>query len=217
MFESSEERRDSGGVRSPEDARSSKSSKLSSLRMSSSSNEIKSRHCRLLLKEVALSEKRVRSVTNSFSESRSEKESNVGRPVSVVPFDELKALERKDSCLIKVMSPPRISLCSSSSPEHKVGKVGKSGVTDELTGLSESTSKLRGSQKLNCVSEDTDCGTGDGEGESDGQALMDRRSEAWLTGADGGLINTISGVTTLAPGILRAPLQNQRQCKATLG
>ena len=91
---SSEQRRDSGGVRSPGDARSSKSSKLSSLRKSSSSKDIRSKRCRLLLKEAVLSLKRVRSVTNSFSESRSENESNVGRPVSVVPFDESNAFER---------------------------------------------------------------------------------------------------------------------------
>lgn len=93
MEASSEQRRDSGGVNRPGDARSSKSSKLSSLKKSSSSKEIRSMRCRLLLRQAALSEKRVRSVTNSCSESRSEKESKVGSPVSVGAFNESNALE----------------------------------------------------------------------------------------------------------------------------
>ena len=55
-----------------------------------------------------------------------------------------------------------------------------------------STNRLRGSQKSKSVAERVvlDREIGDGEGERDGQELMERRSEAWLAVADGGWINT---------------------------
>ena len=84
---SSDVRRESGGVMRPTDANcseASRSSKLSSLRNSSSSNGRSSRG-RLLPRNTGESqgEKRVRSVIGSCSEPMSEKVSNVGRPPSV--------------------------------------------------------------------------------------------------------------------------------------
>lgn len=62
------------------------SSKLDSLRKSSSSNGVKSNRCRLLPKKTvdSVGENRVRFVTKSFSESRSEKDSKVGKPPNVL-------------------------------------------------------------------------------------------------------------------------------------
>ena len=55
-----------------------------------------------------------------------------------------------------------------------------------------STNRLRGSQTLKSVVEIVvlDREIGDGEGEREGQELMERRSEAWLAVTDGGWINT---------------------------
>lgn len=55
-----------------------------------------------------------------------------------------------------------------------------------------STNKLRGSQKSKSVADMVvlDREIGDGEGEREGQELMERRSEAWLAVTDGGWINT---------------------------
>lgn len=55
---------------------------------------------------------------------------------------------------------------------------------------------LRGSQqKSNSVSDFADVGAGDGDGERDGQELMERRSEAWLAVTEGGWMKTgVKGV-----------------------
>ena len=131
-----------------------------------------------------------RSVVKSFSESRSENVSKVGRPPSVEADRDSNGLLKCDSCLIRLRSPPRINLCSSSSPEHRVGKVGKSTAVAMLFVFRVSTNRFRGSQKSKSVSDMTECGTGEGEGERDGQELMERRSEAWLPISEGGWINT---------------------------
>ena len=56
------------------------------------------------------------------------------------------------------------------------------------------TSKFRGSQKSKSVSDVTDRGIGDGEGESDGQETpAERRSDAWLAVTDGGCRKTVPG------------------------
>ena len=44
-----------------------------------------------------------------------------------------------------------------------------------------------------------DCESGDGEGESEGQELMERGSEAWLAVTDGGWINTTDTTNSLDP------------------
>ena len=85
---------------------------------------------------------------------------------------------------------PKINLCSSSSPGQRVGNGGKSTVVVALPGLCESTRISRGLQKLRLVLEGFDCCAGDGEGEREGQELMDRRSEAWLAITEGGWMNT---------------------------
>ena len=96
-------------------------------------------------------------------------------------------------------SPPRIILCSSSSPEHKVGKGGKSMAI--WLEFCVSTKRFRGSQKSISVVElmVLDCESGDGEGESEGQELMERGSEAWLAVTDGGWINTTDTTNSLDP------------------
>lgn len=48
------------------------------------------------------------------------------------------------------------------------------------------TRRLRGSQKSNPISEVTDRGIGDGDGESDGHEIVERRSDAWLAVTEGG-------------------------------
>ncbi len=123
---------------------------------------------------------------NSFSESRSEKVSKAGRPPKVDAAEVSDDLLKFDSCLIRLRSPPSISLCSPLSPEHEVGKNGKSTVVVTWLVFWISTRRLRGSQKSKSVSEVTERGTGDGEGESEGQELMERRSEAWLAITEGG-------------------------------
>ena len=62
-----------------------------------------------------------------------------------------------------------------------------------------STSRWRGSQKSKSAEELVllDRDTGDGEGESEGQELMERRSEAWLAVTDGGWINTTDRTVSL--------------------
>ena len=125
-------------------------------------------------------------MTNSFSESRSENESKAGRPPKVVAETDSKGLQNCDSFLITLKSPPRINLCSSSSPEHNVGSGGKSTVVVTLPVFDALTIKFRGSQKSMSVSERTERGAGDGEGDREGQELMERRSEAWLAISEGG-------------------------------
>lgn len=82
-------------------------------------------------------------------------------------------------------------MCSSSSPEHRVGKGGNSRATLLKLEVGESTSKLRGSQKSILVSEMADRGIGEGDGESEGQELIERRSDVKLVVTDGGWINTV--------------------------
>ena len=60
---------------------------------------------------------------------------------------------------------------------HKVGKGGNSVDTVVVANSDDATVRLRGSQKSNSVSEMEDRGSGDGDGERDGQAVADRRSE----------------------------------------
>lgn len=96
-------------------------------------------------------------------------------------------------------SPPKINLGSSSSPEYNVGKGGKS--IAELFEFCVSANKLRGSQKSISGAELVvlDCEMGDGEGESDGQELMERRSEDWLAVTDSGWMNTTDTTNLLVP------------------
>ena len=79
-----------------------------------------------------------------------------------------------------------MSLCSSSSPEQRVGKVGKSPAAPGRVLVAVPTRRLRGSQKLKSVVDTIGCGIGEGEGERDGQDSMERRSEAWLAVTEGG-------------------------------
>lgn len=69
-----------------------------------------------------------------------------------------------------------------------------------MLGFWVSTYKFRGSQKSKSVAERVvlDREIGDGEGEREGQELMERRSEAWLAVAEGGWINT-TDTTKLEP------------------
>ena len=64
-----------------------------------------------------------------------------------------------------------------------------------------STKRLRGSQKSKSVAEVVvlDRGIGDGEGEREGQEVMERRSEAWLAVTDGGWMNTTDTTQLLEP------------------
>lgn len=89
-------------------------------------------------------------------------------------------------------SPLSITFCSSSSPTQRVGRVGRSTVERVLTVTSpdEATVSSRGSQKSNSVSEMDERGKGEGEGDKDGQALAERRSEAWLAVTEGGWMKT---------------------------
>lgn len=159
-------------------SRSSYSSKLSSLR-NSSSKESKSSRCRLLLMYVAVSEGQnlPRLVTNSLSESRSEKVSNVGKPPRVDAANESNGLLNCDSGLINIESQPNKNLCSSSSPGHSVGNGGKSIATLLKLELGEVLVKFRGSQKSYSMSEMAERGFGEGDGEREGQELIERRSE----------------------------------------
>ena len=75
--------------------------------------------------------------------------------------------------------PPKKNLCSSSSPEHRVDKAGKSPAAPVKLLLDAPTRRLRGSQKSKSVVEAVGRGIGEGDGERDGQELMERRSEAW--------------------------------------
>lgn len=130
-------------------------------------------------------------MTNSFSESRSEKVSKEGRPPKVdVPSDS-RDLLNWDSGLIRMESLPKRNLCSSSSPEQSVGKGGKLSATPVKLEVGESTMRLRGSQKSALVFEMADRGTGEGDGESEGQELIERRSDVKLVVTDGGWINTV--------------------------
>ena len=83
--------------------------------------------------------------------------------------------------------PPRTNLCSSSSPEQSVGRGGKSaGAAGDVPGW---TVSCRGSQKseldgsvgrlVGCWDVIKDVGTGEGDGEREGQdALADSSSDA---------------------------------------
>ena len=73
-----------------------------------------------------------------------------------------------------------------------------------------STKRFRGSQKSISVAElmVPDCESGDGEGESDGQELMERGSEAWLAVTDGGWINTTDTTNSLDPRHLNFALDS---------
>ena len=126
-----------------------------------------------------------RSVTNSLSESRSEKVSNVGRPPNVDAPRVSNALEKCNSGLMKFDSNPGSSLWLSLS-ECKVGRGGRSKCSTLELEIGDLTRRLRGSQKSKSVSEATDCGIGDGEGEREGQDVVERRSDAWLAVTEGG-------------------------------
>ena len=118
--------------------------------------------------------------------------SNDGRPPRVEVPSDSKDLLNCDSGLIKIGSLPKRSLCSSSSPEHRVGKGGKSRATLLKVEVGESTNRLRGSQKsILLLSEMVDRGIGEGDGESEGQELIERRSDVKLVLTDGGWINTV--------------------------
>ena len=58
---------------------------------------------------------------------------------------------------------------------------------------------FRGSQKSNSVSDLADVGAGDGDGERDGQELMERRSEAWLAVTEGGWMKTNQKLSVSIP------------------
>ncbi len=88
-----------------------------------------------------------KSVTNSFSESRSEKVSKDGKPLSVGAPIESKEFVNCDSGLTNTDSPCSMNLCSSSSPGQSVGKGGNSSPTLLKLEFADSTTKLRGSQK----------------------------------------------------------------------
>ena len=64
---------------------------------------------------------------------------------------------------------------------------------------------LRGSQKSKSVSDLADVGAGDGEGESEGQELMERRSEAWLAVTEGGWMKTNQKLSVSTPSFHNAP------------
>ena len=186
MDASSDVRRESGGVINPTGERwseSSMSSRLSSLRNSSSPKETSMR-CRLLPRNTAVSqgEKRARFAIGSCSESKSEKVSNADRPprvaVAAVAYD----CEKWESGLTKAELGLGRNLCS--SPEQKVGKADNSPAGEAK--LLVPTIKLRGSQKSKSVVEVVERGIGDGDGEREGQESMERRSEAWLAVTEGG-------------------------------
>ena len=69
---------------------------------------------------------------------------------------------------------------------YKVEKSGKSSCKAFELELGDSTTRLRGSQKSKSRSEVTDRGIGDGEGESEGHEVAERRSDVWLAVTDGG-------------------------------
>lgn len=86
------------------------------------------------------------------------------------------------------------NLCSSSSPELKVGKGGSSAGAEDAAATVESTVNWRGSQKSEQEDSENEgvskpVGTGEGEGDRDGQEMLaERRSE--LVVSEGGWINT---------------------------
>ena len=71
------------------------------------------------------------------------------------------------------VSPPKTNRCSS-SPAQSVGRGGNS---TERVELVEPTVRFRGSQKSNFGSTFVVCGIGEGDGESEGQVLVERSSE----------------------------------------
>ena len=71
-------------------------------------------------------------------------------------------------------------MCSSSSPEQSVGKGGKSTATLLKLEFGELLIRFRGSQKSYSMSEVAERGFGEGEGEREGQELIERRSEDLL-------------------------------------
>ncbi len=87
--------------------------------------------------------------------------------------------------------------CSSSAPEHSVGKVGRStAVLCPMVLKTPPTSRLRGSQKSKSVVKAVERGIGEGDGERDGQESMERRSEAWLAATEGGWIKTAGAISS---------------------
>lgn len=92
----------------------------------------------------------------------------------------------KTLCDLVRSSSPRISLCSSSSPAHRVGNGGKviEAVSAGKTLAALPTVISLGSQKSSSDWE-TAGRWGDGEGDSEGQALMHRRSNGCVVGVGG--------------------------------
>lgn len=90
------------------------------------------------------------------------------------------------------LAPLSNSFCSSSSPELKVGRGGSSAGAEGAAATAESTVNWRGSQKSEHSNEGVSkpVGTGEGEGDRDGQEMLaERRSE--LVVSEGGWINTV--------------------------
>lgn len=124
-------------------------------------------------------------MTKSSSESRSEKPSKVGKPCVALNS------KRLESGAL-VASTDNMKECSSSSPEQRIGRVGKS-TEREIDDLAEPTVRFRGSQNSTSCSEVTERGYGDGDGERDGQAVAARSSLGWTVDiSEGGLMNTES-------------------------
>ena len=118
------------------------------------------------------------SFEKSLSESRSEKVSNEGSPPKVGTSSESNDVVNCDAGGVMLVIPPNMNLCSSSSPAHSVGRGGKSTAKAFVLLLGDLTSRFRGSQKSKSASEVADRGIGEGDGESEGQELVERRSVA---------------------------------------
>ena len=111
--------------------------------------------------------------------------SKEGRPPRVDAPRVSKALENCNSGLMKFDSNPGSSLCPSLSG-YRVGRGERSKCSTLELERGDLTNRLRGSQKSKSVSEVTDCGMGDGDGERDGHDVVERRSDAWLAVTEGG-------------------------------